>query len=170
MKYTLIYTLILLLLCGCASQPLSNFYKVDDHLYRGAQPTQTGFDILASTGINIRTVVCLRNDWNDNVDTARFNYVSIPLNTWKVGYGDILTFLKVAKETNNWPIFVHCKHGSDRTGTMVASYRIMFCGWTKEQALDEMKNGPYGFHWIWLNLPKLIDNMDIEEMRRKLNE
>ena len=37
------------------------------------------------------------------------------------------------------PVFVHCKHGADRTGTMVAFYRILFEGWSKDEAIREMK-------------------------------
>ena len=44
---------------------------------------------------------------------------------------------------------MHCQQGADRTGTMMAFYRIAVQGWPKDDAIAEMKNGGYGFHSIW---------------------
>nr|HNI57084.1 protein-tyrosine-phosphatase [Elusimicrobiota bacterium] len=62
---------------------------------------------------------------------------------------------------------VHCQHGSDRTGTMVAIYRIAVQGWSKESALDEMVNGGYGFHPLWKNLRRYIRNLDVAAVKAK---
>lgn len=40
------------------------------------------------------------------------------------------------------------RHGSDRTGTMCALYRIAVQGWSKEDAIREMTAGGFGFHRI----------------------
>jgi hypothetical protein len=50
---------------------------------------------------------------------------------------------------------------------MCAAYRVAVDGWTKRQALDEMTQGGFGFHSIWSNLPKLIENLDVENIRVK---
>ena len=65
------------------------------------------------------------------------------------------------------PVFVHCLHGADRTGTMCAAYRVVVDGWTKQQAIDEMTKGGYGFHPVWANLPKFIENLDVEKIKAK---
>jgi protein tyrosine/serine phosphatase len=36
------------------------------------------------------------------------------------------------------PVYVHCEHGKDRTGLVIALYRMRYDGWTQEQAAAEM--------------------------------
>jgi hypothetical protein len=43
---------------GSPVQGIHNFYQVDSHLYRGAQPTESGFEYLAKIGV--KTVIDLR--------------------------------------------------------------------------------------------------------------
>ena len=43
-------------------------------------------------------------------------------------------------------MFIHCKRGSDRTGTVVACYRISKEGWTDERAITEARQ--YGMSRI----------------------
>ena len=42
-------------------------------------------------------------------------------------------------ETGTDPVFVHCQHGADRTGIIIACYRIRHNKWTSKQALLEAK-------------------------------
>ena len=65
---------------------------------------------------------------------------------WHPENEDVVKFLRIATTPALQPVLVHCQHGSDRTGTMVAIYRIAFESWTKAQATDEMINGGFGFH------------------------
>ena len=44
-------------------------------------------------------------------------------------------------------VFVHCQHGKERTGTMVAVYRMTLERWTPEQALAEMES--FGIRGFW---------------------
>jgi len=68
------------------------------------------------------------------------------------------------------PLLVHCWHGSDRTGAVIAAYRIVFQNWTKEQALDELKNGGFGYHAkIYPNIVDLINGLDVKTICLKLN-
>ena len=76
-------------------------------------------------------------------------------------------FLKALKETQNHPVFVHCLHGSDRTGVMCAVYRIFFEGWTKNEAIREMTEGGYGFHPIWKNLIAFVNDIDMDRLRNQ---
>lgn len=65
-------------------------------------------------------------------------------------------------------ILIHCHHGSDRTGAVIDSYRVVFQCCSKEKAIGEMKDGGYGFHGIYWNLPKLIEALDVGRFRQEL--
>ena len=52
-------------------------------------------------------------------------------------------FFKAVTDPAAQPVYIHCKHGRDRTGTMVAAYRIQFDHLTGAKALAEMKT--FGF-------------------------
>lgn len=50
---------------------------------------------------------------------------------------------------------------------MVAIYRVAVEGWTKEEAIDEIKNGGFGFHKIWKGIPKFLRELDVEKVKRE---
>lgn len=81
---------------------------------------------------------------------------------------DILHALTIIKNTQT-PLLIHCWHGSDRTGTIVAAYRIVFQNWSKAQAIDEMIHGGYGYHRsIYPQLIVLIHKLDTPAMKKSL--
>lgn len=156
---------------------LPNLYRVNATLYRSAQPTKEGFVFLASqAGLvqgdrPIRTVVSLRafNDDEPLVPEASgLRLEQIRFKTWHPEDEDVVKFLRIATTPAGQPVLVHCQHGSDRTGVMVAIYRIAVEGWTKAQATDEMIHGGFGFHPLWRNLPRYIEKLDIEAIKRQV--
>ena len=66
------------------------------------------------------------------------------------------------------PILVHCMQGSDRTGTVIAAYRMAIQGWSKESAIKEMTEGGYGFNTLWVKLTKLLNSLDIDKFRQDI--
>lgn len=48
----------------------------------------------------------------------------------------------------NGAVLVHCYHGADRTGLIVASYRVIYQNWDLNEAKREMQQGPYGYHSV----------------------
>lgn len=54
----------------------------------------------------------------------------------------------------NQPVFVHCRHGQDRTGIVVAAYRMKVDKWSLPDAETEMQ--AFGFNDIWVNFKKFI--------------
>jgi len=146
---------------------LPNLFKVTEDLYRGAQPTPEGFRQLKAMGI--KTIINLRSLHSDLplMGSLGFYYNSIPTNAWDVDEEEIVQFLSIATDQNRTPVFVHCQHGSDRTGVMCAVYRMAVCGWNKDEAIEEMTNGGFGFHKVWKNLILRVKNLDMERIKFK---
>jgi len=146
---------------------VTNCYQLTTSLFRGAQPTSEGMKQLRALGV--KTVVNLRafHSDTDKVAGTGLKSVRFEAKPWHAEEEDVVRFLKVVTDTNNLPVFVHCQRGADRTGLMCAMYRIVVCGWTKEQAIDEMKHGGFDFNQAWRNLVDFIEKADIVEIKRK---
>jgi tyrosine-protein phosphatase SIW14 len=130
-------------------QELPNFHQVNEHLYRGAQPKADGFRRLAQLGV--RTVVNLREDddlANKEEAEARaagLRYFNLPMKTTgRPADEQVAKTLAILDNVENQPVFVHCHHGEDRTGLIVAIYRIVHDGWTSERAKAEANH--FGMH------------------------
>ena len=146
---------------------LPNLNKVSDQLYRGAQPTAEGMKELKNMGV--KTVVNLRSFHSDRdeIGLTGLAYEHIYMKAWHAEEKEVVRFLQIVSDSSRTPVFVHCHYGADRTGTMCAIYRIAIQGWTKDDALKEMKEGGYGFHPIWKNLVTYIKELDIEKIKKK---
>ena len=147
---------------------LGFWVKVSDDLYRGAQPTREGFAELKKLGI--KTIVNLRSFHSDRDQMAGrdFIYKHIFMKPWHPEEEEIIRFLDIVTDETNLPVFVHCQHGADRTGTMSAVYRVFVQGWDKEDAIKEMTNGGFGFHSVWWSLVKYLKEMEVEKIRAAL--
>jgi protein tyrosine/serine phosphatase len=146
---------------------LSNFYRVTTNLYRGAQPTARGMAELKAMGI--KTVVNLRSFHSDDEELtgAGLKQGRLHLKPWHAEDQDIIDFLKLATNTNNLPVFVHCQRGADRTGMACAMYRIVVCGWTKPEAIREMKEGGFGFNPAWNGIVAYIERADVAKIKQR---
>jgi protein tyrosine phosphatase (PTP) superfamily phosphohydrolase (DUF442 family) len=141
---------------------LPNLHRVSAALYRGAQPTAEGMKQLAALGV--KTVVNLRNHHSDEKALAGTGlaYVSIPMDAWSVKTEHVVRFLQVVSDPARQPVFVHCQHGADRTGTLVAAYRMTVLGWSAEDAIREMVDGGFGYHSIWRGLRTFLRTLDVK--------
>ena len=137
-----------------------NFFKVNDDLYRSAQPSKKGMRAYEAFGI--RTVVNLRARHTDNSEAKGTGLVlvHIPTRTRKVASDEFVIKALQAVRDAEKPALVHCMHGADRTGLIIAMYRVIEQGWSKEAALDEMRNGGFGFHSIWEHIPEYLEKLD----------
>jgi len=147
---------------------LQNFYKVDDKIYRSAQPDREEFKDLYKFGI--RNVLNLRyfHDDKDELANTPIKSYHIPINTSKMTYEQLVQAVSYLLKTDGKTL-VHCLHGSDRTGTVIAGYRIGVQGWSKEKAIDEFVNGGFGYHSFWFkNLPKLLNSLDVEQFKKDI--
>jgi len=145
---------------------LPNLHRVNDNYYRGAQPSAEGMAELRRLGV--KTVVNLRaaHSDRDEIGDLPLEYEHISAKAWHAEDEDVVRFLRIVTRPERQPVFVHCQHGADRTGTMTAIYRIVVQGWTKEQAIREMTQGDFGFHPIWTNLVTYIEELDVEKIRK----
>lgn len=144
-----------------------NFYEVTPDLYRAAQPTWEAMRSYEAFGI--KTVINLRSRHSDRelMVGLNLNLIEVPVKTWDIEDREVIAILRLI-ESQPKPVLIHCQHGADRTGLMIAMYRLVFEGWTKEEALDELLNGGYGFHRIWRNIPEYIQEVDLDAVRRGL--
>jgi protein tyrosine/serine phosphatase len=120
-----------------------NFGQVDERVYRGAQPDESAMAKLKELGI--KTIINLRmpNDVIKEESVRALGYTMVYTNVPMTGLGrptdeqinQILSLI----ETMPGPIFIHCEHGCDRTGTVVACYRIKHNNWSTEAAFREAK-------------------------------
>jgi len=56
----------------------------------------------------------------------------------------IETFLELMDNPETYPVLIHCKAGLHRTGVIVAVYRMEYDGWTRHQAMGELKANGFG--------------------------
>lgn len=143
-----------------------NYYSVDPHLSRSAQPTSAQFASLEKFGFC--RVLNLRNARSDKrrLRSSQLEYVHLRVNTWRMSYQDVVQAL-VAIQRSECPVLVHCHHGADRTGVVVAAYRIAYQGWTSAAAIEEFTGPQFGFHARWFsNLVRLVESLEPEVLRR----
>jgi protein tyrosine phosphatase (PTP) superfamily phosphohydrolase (DUF442 family) len=155
------------------AQPLSlpgvpNLHKVSDVLYRSAQPTGAGMRNLKKLGIE--TIVNLRSFHSDRdeIGNTGLAYEHIYMKAWHPEEEDVIRFLQIVTNPKRTPVLVHCQHGADRTGLMVAIYRIVVQGWSREDAAREMTEGGFGFHEVWINLIPWLDALDIDRIKKQV--
>ena len=118
-----------------------NFGEVTPFLYRGAQPSREGFLGLAGMGIDIVVDARLSGKSSEKkvVNAAGMQYVSIPWHCMFPKDKAIAQFLALLRDNPKKKIFVHCRYGDDRTGMMIAAYRMAVENWTAQQAWSEMQ-------------------------------
>jgi tyrosine-protein phosphatase SIW14 len=125
-----------------SSEALPNFARVNERLYRGGQPTKEAFKKLADLGVN--TIINLRSgderaaSEQANVEAAGLRYFNIPFKRrGRPTEAQIVQVLSLIDDKENGVVFLHCHKGEDRTGMVVALFRIMHDGWTDQQAIRE---------------------------------
>jgi tyrosine-protein phosphatase SIW14 len=135
---------------------VSNFGRMNERLYRGAQPTSEGFANLRQLGIDTIVRLSLGEEGaareQAEVEKLGMQFVGIPWSTQESPTPEqVGAFLDVFDVPSHTRVFVHCKAGADRTGVMIALYRIRIDNWTVKRALDEMN----AFHHHPIFLPHL---------------
>ncbi len=153
---------VLILLAATASaqdknayRELPRFQQVSERLYRSAQPRDGGLSRLRELGID--TIINLRGasaETRAEEAEARalgFNYFNIALPNWgRPEDTRVVRILALILAPENGRVLVHCKDGVDRTGMIVAVYRMTHEGWTSNKALAEAHRAGMRWNQFWM--------------------
>lgn len=137
---------------------VANFGRLSAHVYRGAQPQIEAYPSLKAIGIETVVRLSTGDEFiageRERVEALGMRFVSLPWRTADVPTpGQIDEFLALFRDRPARTVFVHCREGVDRTGVMIALYRIAIDHFTTEQAVAEMK----AFHYRYFFHPHLQD-------------
>lgn len=148
--------------------PFQNLHQITRNFYRSEQATKIGMVYLKEQGF--KTIINLREKQKDVklAGDLDFTFIHYPIVTWRLDETDILNVMGIVKSAKG-KVLIHCKHGSDRTGCMVAAYRIIFENWSKEKALQELRKDELGYNEFWFpGIAELIENLDVKKMKVQL--
>ena len=152
-------------------EPSSNLHQVTPTFYRSARLKRP--DVVRLQALGVKTVVSLRALHSDDALLANsgIQTVRIPINTWNIKDRQMVQALRAIRSAErDGPVLLHCLHGADRTGLVTAMYRVLYQQRSKEQALDELKNGGYGYHTMWKNIESYLRKVDVEAIRRGVEQ
>ncbi len=137
-----------------SSDNLPNFRQVNENIFRGGRPTANGLKILKQKGIKL--IINLEDSKKDvqfeltNLIGSGIEFVSVPFGSFSTPKNDkVNQVLEILNNADKYPIYIHCHHGEDRTGLLVALYKVEH-GTAPADAYREMLK--LGFHRILFSL------------------
>ncbi|MBI3654717.1 MAG: tyrosine-protein phosphatase [Acidobacteria bacterium] len=166
-KFSVIAVVMALLSINAFSQTepryaeLPNFHQVNERLYRGAQPKKDGLKKLAALGV--KSILNLRGE-DENTQAEQREAQALGLNYFALPMGglsrpsdeQITQALAIINNPENGVVFVHCQHGADRTGVVIACYRMSQESQTAAQAKAEAEK--YGMSWVQFGMKRYISD------------
>jgi protein tyrosine/serine phosphatase len=98
--------------------------------------------------LGIKTVIDLRGtNGHSNeaerraAEAAGMHYVNFPMHGMEAPSDEeVSKILATLQDATVGPVFVHCMRGADRTGAVIAAYRMVHDKWTNADALKEAKS------------------------------
>lgn len=155
-----------------AAAGVPNLFRVTPRLYRSAQPDAEGFQSLQTMGI--KTVINLRRRIDDAplAEGTGLTTLHIKIKTRHVtenhGAAIVLALRALRDAQHKGPVLVHCTHGADRTGMIIALWRMLDQDWPRADAITEMRQGGYGFHEVWANIPHCLEQVDLAALKSQV--
>ncbi len=131
-----------------------NISPVGYRVFRGCAP-QKAQDFIQLQRLGIKTILDLQgdliellsNDLAKEIDACDFKIRAQPMSgVWRPSKQQLINAVAYIQNEEG-PVFVHCQHGVDRTGMVIAAWRMIVGGWSLEAATAEMEN--MGMHWIY---------------------
>jgi protein tyrosine/serine phosphatase len=126
------------------------------------------------TKLGIKTVINLRRTVDDSPLAAGtgLTLLHIKITTRHVtdenGAKIVQTMQALHDAQAKGPVLLHCTHGADRTGMIIALWRMIYQGWSRDEALDELQNGGFGFHHVWINIPHYLRHVDLNDLKARI--
>lgn len=123
------------------------FNNVSENIFRGGQPSPTDLQILSDV-YGVKRIVSLDGSIGNNiapvVRSLGMEHIVIPIGGQESS--PLIGFLKenIATLLDIQPVYIHCRHGSDRTGMAIAMFRVQCEGWSPDDAMDEAKTYNFG--------------------------
>ena len=158
------------LLASDPSAPgVPNFHQVSEHIFRGGQPSDAGWPSLAHLGV--KTVIDLRLTTENPtereaqaVEAAGMRYFNVPMHGIVAPSDEqVEKVLALFDSSTDGSVFVHCRRGADRTGTVIACYRMIHDGWDNQKAFKEAKS--YGMSWTQIGMKHYVLNFQAPSVR-----
>jgi len=148
---------------------VKNLNRVTPEIFRSAQPDAAGMRAIEKLGV--RTVIDLRDlsDDQDEANGTKLRLRRVKMDAWHIEDEAIVRVLALLRRKGDGPFLVHCRHGADRTGVVCAMFRIVEQGWSRAEAIRELKDGGFGFHPLWKNIPRYLEKVDAEKIRRAVD-
>lgn len=119
-----------------------NFAVVNEHILRGGEPSAQELSELKAAGV--KAILDLRETGpgtefeKEQAGKLGIRYTNLPLKEMSAPtVAEIRTALNFFEANKSQTVYVHCRRGKDRTGTVVACYRIQHDGWSNQRALGE---------------------------------
>jgi tyrosine-protein phosphatase SIW14 len=144
---------------------LANVGLVAPGVLRGAEVGKNGYATLKAMGV--KTVIDMRTSESEKaqVEAAGMTAIAIPIEMTRDGLKEkVDRVVALMADPANQPVYVHCRHGQDRTGIVVAAFRMKQQGWSLADAETEMQ--AFGFNDVWVNFRKFIRHYAAELTRK----
>ena len=165
MKKLFLISLFIISTTTFAADPIGSFSKATDGIYRGARPANDSALKYLNQKIGIKTIINLQGGdlesslypiipWLEPGESSAviehekevtialgMNAFLAPLNSLdEVTNAEdqlIDETLNIMHNKQNQPIFIHCDHGKDRTGLLIALYKVKYEHMNAEAARKE---------------------------------
>lgn len=145
-----------------------NLYAMQPGVYRSALPDGESQPLLDQ--LDVKTVINFyqRSDsaWLDDPDVRQ---IHLPFHVDRVTDTDVIAALRSIRESEALgPVLFHCKHGQHRTGLIAAMYRMVYQGWSKDEALAELHGAGFGGVERLGDAEKYVRQVDIAKIKTAL--
>jgi protein tyrosine/serine phosphatase len=129
--------------------PITKFSAVTPDIFRGSRPSAQALQLLAKEGlktvIDLEDVSSVISSESRTAKAAGLQFISKPMSGHLTPDDQEVTeILALLVDPANYPVFVHCQLGEDRSGLIVALYRVTEQKWTAADAYNEWVQD--GFH------------------------
>jgi len=141
------------------------FYELSPTLYRSALPQADDLAELHERGINTVINFYQQSD-SDWLGDSEIRAIHIPLRGDRVTDTQVIEVLRAIREgEQHGSVLVRCKHGQNRTGLITAMYRIVYDGWSRDEAMAEMLEGGFGTAERMEDAIGYLNRVDVGEVK-----